>query len=245
MKKKGIVFNEDRIHEYKRTGDDDLFGKILSELEGYIKTTCYQKLRNSPSTLYSMEDLISIAQVIVWQAIEKFIFICPECKAEFSTFELFNNHAIMKHNKELEPTPNISKYIKFNMGAYLQNEIRKEYCEDRKTNILTIDIFSPNQDDDEDSSHNSRLENSIITNNIEDDIIFNTIIKSIVIKFDEATREIFTLVFEEKMKQKEVAEKLFERGEYSSVDSAKVIVSRNIKNKIIPAIKEVFINSSN
>jgi hypothetical protein len=242
--KSGRKFDEEKFLLYKETDDEYLFAEIIKDqnLKNYIYKSCQQKLRNCPTTLYSIDDLVNISYLIIWQCIHKYRFICPICGIQAKLQSSYKLHAISKHSEYIDPLNSISRYVKFNLGVYLQNEIRKEYSLERRSNVMTINIYSPDEHEDysEDTLTNDRKEMEIVSSFVlEDRIILKEFIKDLLSQFDNFTKEIFIYLFEYEMKQCDVAEILYNQGKYSSSQSAAVVVSRIVKNKINPAIRLV------
>jgi hypothetical protein len=236
-------FDESKLLLYKETGDESIFEEIVNnkDIRNYINSVCQQKLRNYPSSLMGFEDFSNLAYLVLWQCIQKYKFRCPICGIQAKTEAVYKLHMLTKHKEYIEPATSISKYIKFNLGAYLQNELRKEYSEERKSNIMTVSIFSPGDTEDEDETLSDRMEFEICqTSNFEDEVTFKHCLKYIVDKFDEQTKEIFILLFIENLKQIDIANKLFRDGRYVSEQSASVVVSRTVRNKIYPVLKEMY-----
>lgn len=236
-------FDESKILLYKETGEESIFEEIVkdSSIRSYINSVCQQKLRNYPSSLMSFDDFLNLAYLVLWQCIQKYKFRCPICGIQAKTESVYKLHMITKHGEYSDPLTSISKYIKFNLGAYLQNELRREYSEERKSNIMTVSIFSPGSDDEDDETMSDRMEFEICqTDNLESDITFKHCLKYTVDKFDQQTKEIFVLLFMDNMKQIDIANKLYKEGRYATEQSASVVVSRTIRNKIYPVLKEMY-----
>jgi tRNA(Ser,Leu) C12 N-acetylase TAN1 len=95
--------------------------------------------------------------------------------------------------------------------------------------------------DDTSSTSNDALEYDFASEeSMEDEIVFDEILVLIKKQFDELTKEIFELIYRDRLKQRDVAVILFNRGRYSSEQSAAVVVSRVIKNKINPAVASLY-----
>lgn len=238
-------FNEEKLLRYKETEDQLLFEEILNEqdIKNYVSYVCNQKLKNFPSTLLSFDDFKNIADLILWQCILKYKFICPVCGIKTKTGSMYKLHMSTKHETYDEPLVSISKYIKFNLGAYLQNELRKEYSVDRQSNLSTISLFVPTFDNssEHDNDNSNTLEYEIQDEaSIEDKFIFDDCMEILMNSFDSVTKEIFHSIYILDMTPTEVAIKLFEEGRYTSEQSAKVIISRTLNSKIRPAIKEFY-----
>lgn len=240
-------FDECKLLNYKKLGNEQDFEEIMKDkdLKRYIHYVCHQKLRSYPSSLMSFEDFVNISYLIVWQSIQNYKFICPECKSEIKSEVIYKNHTTKNHGKFVEPEKSISEYLKFNLGAYLQNELRREYSSSRKSNVMSINIFSPNLDEENDNSYSIEFDltnniNDFSSNNIDDEIIFKNCINELVCKFDSITKEIFIYLYKHNMKQVEIAKLLFDQDRYASEQSAAVVVSRTIKNKIYPVMREFF-----
>ncbi len=236
-------FDEAKFLLYKETGDEAIFEDIIksSEVRNYIYSVCQQKMRNYPSTLMALDDFINIAYLVVWQCIHKYRFRCPICGIQAKTESVYKLHVITKHGDYHEPSTSISKYIKFNLGAYLQNELRREYSEERKSNVMSVSIFSPSSGEEDDETLSDRMEFEISQNgSFEDEVTFNHCLNGIVDKFDKQTKEIFIMLFRDNMKQIDIANKLFNDKRYASEQSASVVVSRTIKNKIYPVLKDIY-----
>lgn len=240
------VFNESLILKYKETGDEKLFEEIINDknVKKYVNYVCHQKLRNSPTTMYSHDDLVNLGYLIIWQSIHKYRFICPICKKQAKTHTAYKLHCLTKHNQYHEPQVSINRYLKFNLGAYLQNEIRREYSLERKSNVMTLSIYSPmSESDSEDisSTANDALEFDIASEHLlENEVVFAEIVEILKKQFDDLTREIFEFLYKDKMRQREIAVILYQQGRYSSEQSAAVVVSRIIKNKINPSIMKLY-----
>lgn len=252
MKSSGRVdrkFNESLILQYKETNDNLIFEQVIKDpdIKTYIKSLCIVKLRHSPTTLYSLDDLINIAYLIFWQSIHKYRFICPHCNLTAKTYAAYKLHAISKHGSFVEPKVSVTRYIKFNLGAYLQNEIRREYSTERKSNVMTINIFSPDEHTDAKGESESVYDNIEYTGpelssemSVENEIIFDDTVSHLMEKFDSLTQKIFKYLFNDRMKQNEIAYILYKEGRYSSEQSAKVVVSRILKSKINPVISDMY-----
>jgi hypothetical protein len=244
----GLVrsFDEALIIKYKETNNESFFEEWInsSDIKKYVNYVCQQKLRNSPTNLYSQEDFVNLSYLILWQGIHKYRFICPFCKKQAKTSTAHKLHTLTKHGQYEEPKVSITRYLKFNLGAYLQNEIRREYSIERKSNVMTLSIYSPLDEvgsDDTSSTSNDALEYDFASEeSMEDEIVFDEILVLIKKQFDELTKEIFELIYRDRLKQRDVAVILFNRGRYSSEQSAAVVVSRVIKNKINPAVASLY-----
>lgn len=232
--------------KYKETNDEILFEQFINskEIRSYVNYVCNQKLRNSPTTLYSQDDFVNLSFLIIWQAIHKYKFICPSCKKQAKTSIAYKLHTLTKHGEYQEPFVSITRYLKFNLGAYLQNEIRREYSIERKSNIMTLSIYSPTDGiSSEDASITSidALEYDFASEELlEDDVIFEDVLNLIKKEFDDLSKEIFERLYRDQLKQRDIAIILHERGRYSSEQSAAVVVSRVIKNKINPVIAKLY-----
>ena len=240
-------FNEKLILNYKENPTEELFVQIISDktIKKYITYVCNQKLKNAPTTLYSLEDLKNISYLVIWQAISKFRFICPICGIQAKSESTYKLHCITKHNEYMGYKVSISRYIKFNLGAYLQNEIRKEYSLERKSNVMTISIYSPEgaskNDSEDDYKANDSIEFDIASERIfETEFVFKEAIHEIKERFDPLSKEIFDYMFNENKKQNEIAEIFCRQGRYSSEQSAAVVISRTIKKKINPIIASLY-----
>ncbi|MDF2615476.1 MAG: hypothetical protein K0Q47_131 [Sedimentibacter sp.] len=236
-------FDESKILLYKETGDESIFEEIISnkDIKKYIYSVCHDKMRNYPSSLMGFDDFESQAYLVLWQCIKKYKFRCPICGIQAKTESVYKLHMLTKHNEYREPATSISKYIKFNLGAYLQNELRKEYSEERKSNIMTVSIYSGQNSEEKDETINDRVEFEFCqSNGFEDDVVFKQFLNDLVDKFDSQTKEIFIMMFLENMKQIDIANTLYRQGRYASEQSASVVVSRTIKTKIYPAITEIY-----
>lgn len=238
-------FNEELILEYKETGSELLFQEIIQDkdVKKYINSVCMQKLRYSPTTLHSLEDLVNIGCLVIWQAIHKYRFICPGCNLHAKTQGAYKLHTLAKHMAYLEPKISISRFIKFNLGAYLQNEIKREYSFDRKSNVLTVNIFSPDDNEQADiyGSTSDSVELEIVSDlKVEDEIVFKDVIEKIEYLLEPLAKEIFSYQYRDDMKQREIANLLYKEGRYSSEQSAAVIVSRVIKTKINPLVISLY-----
>jgi hypothetical protein len=249
MGKKERLFGiEDKIFEYKDTNDEALFEQIIGDknVKTYVTYTCHQKLKNSPTTLYSLDDLMNIAFLVLWQSIHKYRFICAHCKKQAKTHTAFKLHMVTKHEQYEEPAVSITRYLKFNLGAYLQNHIRAEYSQERRSNVMTISIYSPIEENNSEehsktSNDNIEFHQTMVSDElIENEFVFKDSIKGIVSNFDNFTKEVFSYLYEDRMKQIEIAELLFKAGRYSSEQSAAVVVSRIVKNKINPALMTLY-----
>lgn len=242
----GSVFNEDLIFKYKETGDETLFEEVINDksVKKYINYVCHQKLRNSPTTIYSHEDLVNLGYLIIWQAIHKFRFICPVCKMQAKTHAAYKLHTMTKHNQYHEPVASIDRYLKFNLGAYLQNEIRREYSLERKSNVMTMSIYSPMEasgSEDAYTTSNDALEFDMASEQLlENEVVFSEIVEILKKQFDEVTREVFEYMYNDRMRQRDIAIIFHEQGRYSTEQSAAVVVSRIIKNKINPSIMKLY-----
>lgn len=240
------TFNEAMILKYKETGDESLFEEIINDknIKNYVNYVCHQKLRNSPTTIYSHEDLVNVSYLILWQSIQKYRFICPCCKMQAKTYSAYKLHSLTKHNQYHEPVTSVSRYLKFNLGAYLQNEIRREYSLERRSNVMTVSIYSPMDEgssDDISSTANDALEFDFASDQLlENEVVFGDIVEILKKQFDDLTKEIFEYLYLEKMQQRDIAIILYERGRYSSEQSAAVVVSRIVKNKINPSIMKLY-----
>jgi|GEM_PF-6574754 len=236
-------FDETKFLLYKETGDESIFEEIVKdkEIRNYINSVCYQKLRSYPSTLMSFEDFSNLAYLVLWQCINKYKFKCPICGIQAKTEAVYKMHMSTKHEEYSEPSISISRYIKFNLGAWLQNEVRNEYADERKTNTMTVSVFSPGNGDELDDILSDKFIFEICqVDGLEDEVTFEHCMSNIINKFDKQTKEIFVFLFKEKMKQIEIANYLFNDGRYASEQSASVVVSRTIKNKIYPVLKEMY-----
>jgi hypothetical protein len=234
-------FNERLLLDFKENGGELLFEDVMKDkdLKKYVYYVCHQKMRSYPSTLMSFEDFTNIGYLVIWQCIQNFKFICPVCGIQTKTETMYKLHTNSKHGKFIEPEKSISEYIKFNLGAYLQNELRKEYSSSRKSNIMTEAIFSP-EDNEEDDFIGGVKEFEISGISMEDDIIFKSCINELISMFDNVTKDIFIYLYKHKLKQIEIAKILFEQNRYASEQSAAVVISRTLKNKIYPIVREFF-----
>lgn len=235
-------FNEELILSYKETSDDDKFTKIMNDtdIKKYVSAVAMQKLKNAPTTLHSFEDLYNLGFLIIWQSIHKYRFICPKCGIKAKTYSMYKLHTTVKHGEYLEPHTSISQYLKFNLGSYLQNEIRGEYSYSNKTNVMTIGIFS-GLDEGEEGPEGDSLEYDLVSDfNLEDIIIFEDSIRRLKEKLDPQTQKIFSFWFDDGLKQQDIAAIFYERGYYSSEQSAAVVVSRTIKQKITPMLSNLY-----
>lgn len=242
----GHTFDENLILKYKETGEEKLFEEIINDknVKRYVNYVCHQKLRNLPTTMYSHEDLVNLGYLIIWQSIHKYRFICPICKKQAKTHTAYKLHCLTKHDQYHEPQPSINRYLKFNLGAYLQNEVRREYSLERKSNVLTVSIYSPldrNDAEDISSTANDAVEFDIASEHLlENEVVFTEIVEILKRQFDDLTREIFEYMYRDRMRQREIAVILHQEGRYSSEQSAAVVVSRIIKNKINPSILKLY-----
>lgn len=237
-------FDEEKLLLYKENEDPILFEEILKnkDIKRYTLYVCNQKFKNFPSTLLSMEDFKNIADLILWKCILKYKFICPVCGITTKTQSMYKLH-MTKHGEYQEPLVGISKYIKFNLGAYLQNELRKEYSIDRQSNISTTSLSPTSNvgENDYEINNTNSVEYEILGDySIEDDYIFEDSMECLMKKFDPITKEIFYCMHKLNMKQVDIAIKLYNDGRYSSEQSAKVVISRIVKNKIRPVITEFY-----
>lgn len=238
-------FDEEILLRYKETEDPELFEQILNnkDIKRYTLYVCNQKLKNYPTSMLSIEDFKNIADLVLWQCILKYRFICPVCGLEAKTEAMYKLHTITKHGEYHEPRASISRYIKFNLGAYLQNELRKEYSVDRQANLQTTSLFSPMGGDDyeKDNDNSNAIEYELSYScSQENDFLFENSMDGLMCKFDSITREVFYYLYKLNMKQVDIAIKFFEDGKYSSEQSAKVVISRIIKNKIKPVIEDFY-----
>lgn len=239
-------FDEAKLLRYKETEDPILFEEILKDkdIKRYTLYVCNQKLKNYPTSLLSLEDFKNIADLVLWQCILKYKFICPVCGLEAKSESMYKLHMITKHEEYNEPAVSISKYVKFNLGAYLQNELRKEYSIDRQANLQTTSLFSPaenNKHDEKDNDNYSSVEYELTYDNkSENDFLFEDSMEKLMCKFDVVTKEIFYCLYKLNMKQVDIAIKFFNDGKYSSEQSAKVVISRIIKNKIKPVVEDFY-----
>lgn len=238
-------FNEGLILRYKETEDELLFRQIINDPDilKYIKYVCSQKLRYSPTTLNSFEDMINISYLIIWQSIHKYRFICTICGLHAKSESAYKLHTLAKHGEHLEPKVNISRFLKFNLGAYLQNVIKSEYSLDRKSNVLTINIFSPDESTEGENSSGSAngTEFEIVSEIcLESEIIFKDMITKVEELLDPMSREVFIYLYVNDMKQREIANLLYKQGRYTSEQSAAVIVSRIVKTKINPIVISMY-----
>jgi hypothetical protein len=237
-------FNEELILEYKDTGCEDLFQTIITgkDIKKYVTYVCDQKLRHSPTTLYSMDDLTNIGYLVIWQSIHKYKFICPECGLHAKSNGAYKLHTLAKHGQYIEPKVSISRFLKFNLGAYLQNTIKREYSLDRKSNVLTVNIFSPDDDTEEIYGSTPKGAELEIVSDVclESAIVFKDVIEKVKGLLDPFAQEVFTYLYSDDMKQREIASFLHGQGRYSSEQSAAVIVSRVVKTKINPIIATLY-----
>lgn len=250
MGRKERKFDEELILEYKETDNEFLFQSIIqnTDMKKYIAFVCAQKIRHSPTTLYSLEDLMNIGYLVIWQSIHKYRFICPECGLHAKSNGAYKLHQLAKHGHYNEPKIGISRFLKFNLGAYLQNEIKREYSYERKTNVLTINIFTPGEGKYDDISgsaytdwESQSAEFDIVSDtNMESDIVFKDVVEKVKDLLDPLSQEVFTYLFNNCMKQREIANLLYKQGRYSSEQSAAVIVSRIVKTKINPIIISLY-----
>jgi hypothetical protein len=244
MGKRERKFDEGRILEYKETNDERLFQEIIQDINvrKYINYVCGQKIKNSPTTLYSLEDLVNISYLVIWQAIHKFRFICPVCDLHAKSNGAYKLHTLARHGSYVEPKVSISRYLKFNLGAYLQNTIKREYSIDRRSNVMTINIFSPDEADTD--SYGSTYEGTkleIVSNVcLEETIIFQDVIEKVKNMLEPFSMEVFEHLYKGNLKQKEIAALFYEQGRYTSEQSAAVVISRVIKNKINPIIVSMY-----
>jgi hypothetical protein len=125
------------------------------------------------------------------------------------------------------------------MGSYLQNELRREYSKERQSNVMTISLFSPCNNEDDDVNYGNQYD-AISKSNIENDVEFKNCIELLLEKFDPFTKEIFTYLYKGNLKQVDIATIFHKEGRYSTEQSAAVVITRTIKNKICPIIEEFF-----
>jgi len=244
MGKSERKFNEELILEYKETNNEVMFQRIINDhdIKQYVNYVCGQKLRYSPTTLNSFEDLQNLSYLVLWQSIHKYKFICPCCGLHAKSFGAYKLHTLAKHEHYQEPRISISRFLKFNLGAYLQNEIKREYSLDRKSNVLTVNIFSP--DEEEMDIYGSTIESTefeIVSElSLEDEIVFKDLVEKVKDLLDLFSGEVFSYLYHDCMKQSEIAEMLYGQGRYASIQSAAVIVSRIVKTKINPVIISMY-----
>ena len=234
------LFNEELLLKFKENNSELLFEDIMydKDLKSYVRSVCTIKMRSYPTALLTIDDFINIGYLVIWKCINSYKFICPVCKIYTKTEIMYKLHTEKKHGKFLEPKKNITEYIKFNLGAYLQNELRKEYSASRKSNIMTSPIFSP----DDDTENMSLKEIEISIEDMENNVIFKNTINDLLKLFDDIAREIFIYLYKYNLKQIEIAKILFKQNRYASEKSAAVVVSRILKSKIYPTVRE-FLNS--
>lgn len=235
-----MTFNEDLVLEYLETNDEDIFIQIINteDVKKYVNYVCRIKLANAPTTLFSHEDFVNIAYLIIWQSIKKYRFLCPVCGKQAKTASAYKLHTITKHEEYIEPKTSINKYLKFNLGSYLQNEIRREYSLDRKSNVATVNLYSPLEEDELDGkSRASSIESELTEKDgVESPTIFKDVVESAMKHFDEFTKDIFNYIYIDRLRQTDIAEILYKQGKYSTIDSARVVVSRTIRKKISPCL---------
>jgi hypothetical protein len=109
---------------------------------------------------------------------------------------------------------------------------------------MTVSIYSPMDEgssDDISSTANDALEFDFASDQLlENEVVFGDIVEILKKQFDDLTKEIFEYLYLEKMQQRDIAIILYERGRYSSEQSAAVVVSRIVKNKINPSIMKLY-----
>lgn len=223
--------------KFKETQNSVLLEEILKddELKRYINVYVRKKLNDSPSSLYSFEDLVNITYTKVWEAINKYKFICPECGERFVRETKFISHCIKTHGKLFDPKVSIKKYVFYVVGVYIKNTIRDEYSSNRKTNwsLNQVPVFSMFEESEtEDSGKNVEsyflgFENCSSIH--ENDILFNIIVDTIIKGWPTLAKFIFECYIQQGMKQTDIAEILFRGGRYCSKQSASVIVSKTLK----------------
>jgi len=235
-------FNERMLYDFKENGSDIKFEEIMKDkdLKKYVFYVCHQKMRNYPSTLMAFEDFVNIGYLIIWKRIQSFKFICPVCGIQTKTETMYKLHTNSRHGEFIEPEKSISEYIKFNLGAYLQNQLRREYTSSRKSNIMTEPVFSSSFGSDEEEVSSCYKEVETSEKSMENDIVFKNHFNELINKFDKTTKEIFLYLFKYNYKQVEVAKILFKQNRYASEQSAAVVISKILRTKIHPIAREFF-----
>lgn len=229
----------DLMLKFKETQKIEDFEAVIKEEEmnRFITSTCRKKLGHCPTSLYDINDLINIAYVQVWRSINDYKFICPVCGLRAFTEKHFLDHVKNRHNTILRPKKEIEQHVIYNVGAYIQNAIRGEYADIRKSNIGTINIFSSFFNDgtnSEEEIENSKAEGYFLglercSSINENEIIFKILMSTVMEKFDLMSRKIFNMYIFDNMRQTDIAEILLREGAYSSKQSAAMMVSRKLK----------------
>ena len=223
------------MYDFKETGDERILNEVMTKMSKFINAVAWKKSTQSPTGLHTKDDLESIAKATIWRAIGKFNFYCPHCSLISLSEKGYRKHCKNAHGvKYLIPKVTIVKFVKYQIGTYLQNAIKTEYSIKNKSNVLTIPIFRPGFED------NTKSENEVKYFNLDklyestdfvNDEIFKQLLELSSKNLDEFSNEILQCLIQN-MSQREIANMLYDKGKYSSIESAAVMVSRTIKNKI-------------
>lgn len=240
-----IMFKE------KQGDSNEIFTQLMNDrdIKKLFASMAFNNIRNSPTTMLDQDDLVSIAFIEMWRALSKYKFICPVCGLKALTHNAYQRHVNKAHGTYLEPKPTIDKYILYNAGAYMQNAIRNEYNEGRKTNhsLNQVNLFSP-QDEEENKSRSdiefTGFDLLYTKNDLQDDVILKLIFEEFLNNEDEITRQIFYARFMFGYKNTDIADLLYRKGVYGTLQSASVMVSRKVK-EIVGKITTIYPDITN
>lgn len=232
-----------KMLDYKSTRNEVILNDILldKDLVKYISGIARNKEKYSMTGLNTKDDLFSIGISRVWMAINQFKFYCPTCKKILKEEAAYLSHCQKYHNKKwLEPKKNIIDVVKYHVGVYIENALRKEKSDKNKSNAYDVKISdnqSPNEGDsmggNDWSIMNNKTEIEKLEPDFSNDVLFTELVNSSTINMDDQAKEILFMLLEGKI-NKEIAGILFEKGRYKSPESASVMVSKIIKGKIQP-----------
>lgn len=232
---------ERKMLDYKEGQSEELLNEIITdpELKMYIKGIARKKEIHSMTGLNDKDDLYAVGISRVWSAIMDFKFFCPICNKILKTEDSYIKHCRIKHGTKnwLQPKKNIVEMVKYHIGVYIHNELRKERSKKNQANAYNIKTPEVLQSDSTNSQEWGNLakqtEVEKVNGDFTTDVLFNELLRTSTATMDEQSKEILIMLLNGSI-NKDIAEELYRRGKYKSLDSASVMVSKIIKMKIRP-----------
>jgi len=199
--------------DYKLSPNNlDLQNAVIKEAESILIATV-----NHFKKFYffiDFEEVLNIARLLLLDAIKAFLFYCPYCSKIALNERAFQSHLIKFHpdNNNSLPAVPVDKFVCYYIGSYLQVYLKKE----KRINSRLTEF--------------SDTDEELLIDNDEkiDKVVINDLIEKIIPKLTKRQRIIVKGMAKGKL-QKEVAKTIKKKEGLKSLDSAIVIVNRELK----------------